>query len=148
MTAQVLHVLIAEPRPAYLSRPPLVVDCSVLSALLFEEPARDEALRCLSGKTLHAPSLLDHEIVSVALKKRKSGWPAESIDLALADYAVHSIELHRTADVVAQYSLAIRYKLSAYDAAYLWLAAELRAPLVTFDEKLATAARTHLASLP
>lgn len=148
MTAQARQVLIAEPPPAYLSRPPLVVDCSVLSALLFEEPTRDEALRSLSGKTLHAPSLLDHEIVSVALKKRKSGWPAESIDLALADYAVHSIELHRTVDLVAQYSLAIRYKLSAYDAAYLWLAAELRAPLVTFDENLAAAARTHLASLP
>jgi len=148
MTAQARQVLVAEPPPAYLSRPPLVVDCSVLSALLFEEPARDEALRSLSGKTLHAPSLLDHEIVSVALKKRKSGWPVESIDLALADYAAHVIELHRTPDLVAQYSLAIRYKLSAYDAAYLWLAAELRAPLVTFDEKLATAARTPLASLP
>jgi hypothetical protein len=73
----VRQALIAEPPSAYLSRPPLVVDCSVLSALPhFEEPARDEALRRLSGKTLHAPSLLDHEIVSVALKKRKSGWPA------------------------------------------------------------------------
>lgn len=148
MTTTGRHVLVAEPPPAYLPRPPLVVDCSVLSALLFEEPARDEALRTLSGKTLHAPSLLDHELVSVALKKRKAGWPAESIDLALADYAVHCIELHRTADVVGQYTLAVQYKLSAYDAAYLWLAAELRAPLVTFDEKLAAAARTHLASLP
>ena len=26
--------------------------------------------------------------------------------------------------------------LSAYDAAYLWLAAELKAPLATFDRKL------------
>lgn len=141
-------MLVAEPPPAYIARPPLVVDCSVLSALLFEEPTRDEALRTLSGKTLHAPSLLDHEIVSVALKKRKLGWPIESIDLALADYAAQSIELHRTSDLVAQYGLAIRYQLSAYDAAYLWLAAELKAPLVTFDEKLASAARAHLASLP
>ena len=57
------------------------------------------------------------------------------------------IDLYRI-DVQAVVALAIRYQLSAYDAAYLWLAAELKAPLATFDEKLATAARAHLASLP
>jgi predicted nucleic acid-binding protein len=45
-------------------------------------------------------------------------------------------------------ALALRYNLSAYDAAYLWLAAELKAPLATFDEKLAAAAQTHMAGLP
>ena len=48
----------------------------------------------------------------------------------------------------AQFALALRYKLTAYAAAYLWLAAELKAPLATFDEKLAVAAQAHLASLP
>ena len=38
--------------------------------------------------------------------------------------------------------------LSGYDADYIWLAAELKAPLATFDRKLATAAKAHLASLP
>jgi predicted nucleic acid-binding protein len=42
----------------------------------------------------------------------------------------------------------MRYKLSGYDAAYLWLAAELKAPLATFDKKLAAAAQAHLSSLP
>ena len=56
------------------------------------------------------------------------------------------IELHPiNAPAVA--ALAMHYRLSAYDAAYLWLAAELKAPLATFDDKLAAAAKTHLASL-
>ena len=143
--SRALHL--AEPSPGYLFRPPLVVDCSVLSAVLFQEETRDDALALLSGKSLHAPLLLDHEIVSVALKKARAGWPEAAIELALSDYAQHDITLHR-ADGPAQYALAVRYKLSAYDAAYLWLAAELKAPLATFDDKLAAAARTHLASLP
>ena len=67
--ARVLHL--AEPPSTYLFRPALVVDCSVLSAVLFEEQTRDAALQILTGKSLHAPSVLDHEIVSVALKKAR-----------------------------------------------------------------------------
>jgi len=40
--------------------------------------------------------------------------------------------------------LAMRYELSAYDAAYLWLAGVLGAPLATFDRKLGQAAGRHL----
>ena len=137
-----LHV--AEPPPAYLGRPPIVVDCSVLVAALFEEEARDEARRILVGKTLHAPVLLDSEMANVAVKKNRGGFPQALIGDALADYAQQAIELHRP-DVQAQYALAIRYRLSAYDAAYLWLAGALQAPLATFDEKLAKAARAYLA---
>jgi predicted nucleic acid-binding protein len=36
-------------------------------------------------------------------------------------------------------ALAERHGLSCYDAAYLWLALAHRAPLVTFDRKLAAA---------
>ena len=138
---------VAEPPAAYRMRPPLVVDCSALSAILFDEPTRDDALARLVGFSLHAPNLLDHEIVSVALKKRRQDWPSDSIALALADYAEYDLELHPV-DPRSQYQLAARYALSAFDAAYLWLAAELRAPLATFDQKLATAAQAHLSALP
>jgi predicted nucleic acid-binding protein len=138
---------VAEPPTAYRVRPPMVVDCSAISAVLFDESARDEAIARLAGHSLHAPNLLDHEIVSVALKKRRHDWPAESLALALSDYVAYDIALH-SIDLEAQYELAARYALSAYDAAYLWLAAEIKAPLATFDHKLAAAAQAHLSALP
>ena len=146
MTAPQRTLYVAEPPVAYRVRPAIVVDCSVLAAVLFEEPARDQALARLTGRSLHAPTLIDHEIASVALKKHQQGWPAESIALALADFAEQALELHRS-DVAAQCELAHRYALSAYDAAYLWLAAQMKAPLATFDRKLGEAAQRHLASL-
>ena len=114
-------LIVAEPPLAYRVRPPLVVECSVLSAVLFEEPMRDEALRQLVGKELHAPTLLDHEIANVAVKKQRQDWPADSVTMALTDYAAQDIALHR-ADIAGQVALAHQYGLSAYDAAYLWLA--------------------------
>lgn len=139
-------LFVAEPPAQYLVLPPLVVDCSVLSAAIFEEESRDVALDRLKGQELHAPYLLEHELVSVALKKQRLGWNPEAIALALAGNSQLNIALHGT-DIEAQHALAVRYKLSAYDAAYLWLAAELRAPLATFEEKLAKAATIHFSSL-
>lgn len=138
----VLHV--AEPAAAFLGRPPLVVDCSVLSAVLFQEESRDDALRIMAGKALHAPFLLATELASVAIKKRSGGCPEPPLRDALALYGQQEIEFHQP-DVQALYVLAVRHGLSAYDAAYLWVADLLQAPLATFDAKLAKAARAHLA---
>jgi predicted nucleic acid-binding protein len=99
------------------------------------------------GRTLHAPTLLDSEIANVAVKKTRGGSAQGMVGDALAQYAQQAIELHRP-DVQAQYALAMRYRLSAYDAAYLWLAGALQAPLATFDAKLAGAARDYLAGTP
>ena len=137
---------LAEPSAAYLARPPVVVDSSAICAVLFDEIGRDEAVASMAGKSLYAPYLLDHEVISVALKKRRLHWPEDSLAMALGDYLGYQIELRET-DLPAQYALAARYNLSATDAAYLWLAAELRAPLATFDDKLAKAARAHLTGL-
>jgi predicted nucleic acid-binding protein len=136
---------VAEPPPRYRVRPPLVVDCSVVAALLFDEAQRDAAEAAMSDSALIAPALLDAEMVSVAVKKAGAGRR----DLAvrgLVDYAAMEID-RRAVDVQSQLELALRYRLTAYDAAYLALAAELRVPLATFDARLAHAATRHFDSL-
>lgn len=141
-STRVLYV--AEPPAGYLGRPPIVVDCSVLSAALFQEDSRDAAWQFMTGKSLHAPLLLDSEIVSVAARKKRAGFPEEAIVRALKEYGQQRIDFRRP-DVQAQYELAMRYGISTYDAAYLWLAGLLQAPLATFDAKLGKVARAHLA---
>ena len=140
--APTLHV--AEPPAQYMLRPALVVDCSCLAGFVFGEDWKEQARQQLDGRTLHAPHLLHAEIASVAVKKLRHGETHASEGLAAA--AVMEIELHPI-DAPAVVAIAMQYQLSAYDASYLWLAAELKCPLATFDAKLAAAARTHLASL-
>ena len=69
------QLYVAEPPAGYLVLPPLVVDCSVMVAAMFEEPARDQAIALMSGKLLFAPGLLVHEMVNVAAKKLRAGSP-------------------------------------------------------------------------
>jgi predicted nucleic acid-binding protein len=132
------RLIIAEARGRYAARPPLVVDCSVVASVLFDELDRDAAASALAGRELFAPELLADEFVSVAIKKSRHGLD-EVVRQALVDFA--ALELTRCrCDVHAQWRLALEHDLTAYDAAYLWLAAELGAPLATFDERLGAAA--------
>ena len=136
---------VAEPPALYLMRPPLVIDCSALAGIVFQESWQAKAQQSIAGRTLHAPSLLPYEITSVTVKKLRRGETHAADGLAQAldmDIDLHEINAQEV------FELAKRYQLSAYDASYLWLAAELKCPLATFDEKLATAATAHLSTLP
>src|SRR5690606_11876773 len=111
----------------------------------FDEPEREAALLAMAGKELFAPTLLDHEMASVALKIARSGL-SKAAEQALRDLA--DLRLTRcSADTAAQYELARRMKITAYDAAYLQLAVELRAPLATFDQVLGKAAKAVLSQV-
>ncbi len=139
------RLYVAEPPASWLQRPPVVADCSALAALLFEEDAGDTAAGMLADKALHAPTLLPYELANVACKKLRAGATADWVDAALQAFVEQRIDLHPVPPAAAA-RLAERYALSAYDAAYLWLAAELKAPLATFDRKLANAAARHLSA--
>jgi predicted nucleic acid-binding protein len=132
-------LIVAEPRGRYVARAPIVVDCSVIAAILFDEPDRDTALGALTGKDLFAPELLASEFASVAAEK--SQFHSEAVvRRALSDFSDLELTRHRV-DVTAQWRLALDWNITAYDAAYLWLAIELRAPLATFDRRLGKAAQ-------
>jgi predicted nucleic acid-binding protein len=139
-------LIVAEPPPRYRLPAPLVVDCSVVSAVLFDEAERRDAAGRIAGHGLFAPTLLDYEVASVAVTKHRCGMTIEQLELALSDYAAADIEL-LAVDRGGVIAVARAYSLSAYDAAYLWLAAALKAPLATFDRRLGEAAQRHLGAL-
>ena len=136
------ELFVAEPRKTYNKLPPIVVDCSLLAAILFIEPSRDEALEVLAGKSLHVPNLIDHEIISVAVKKTEAN---DGNAAARGLNSFRKLRLYRhVIDCQSQLEVAINQKVSAYDATYLQLAVALNAPLATFDGVLASAARKVL----
>jgi predicted nucleic acid-binding protein len=137
MSSRALYV--AEPAAVWRSRPPLVVDCSVLASCLFDEDEAQDAALALRGHALHAPALLPFEFANVARSKSRAGAPHERIVLALKAFEDMLVELHPV-PLANMHALALAQGLSAYDAAYLTLAASLEAPLLTYDHKLADAA--------
>jgi predicted nucleic acid-binding protein len=139
------RLIVAEPAAAYLHRPRLVVDASVLAAVIFAEPNGPDAHAWTSGRALCAPHLLDAEVANAGLNKlRRRAMPVDAVLGALETFA--AIEVQRFVAAPAEVvKLAQRYALSAYDASYLWLAASLGVPLATFDKRLGEAAKTHLA---
>jgi predicted nucleic acid-binding protein len=137
-----LHV--AEPPAAYARRPRIVADATVLAAAIFGEEGQNQAEALLQGRALTAPHLVDYEMTSVALKKlRRERLPHAAVVASFDAYSALAIERHAV-DPAAVLALAQRYRLTAYDAAYLWLAERLEAPLATFDTLLARAAQEHL----
>ena len=138
LAPRVLYV--AEAPASWAEPPPVVVDCSVMGAILWAEPAAIDALAQLTKRSLHAPALLVCELANVARNKCRSGVPPAAARAGLEAFAQQQIELHE-ADLCALFDLAHRHALTAYDAAYLALALKLHAPLITFDRKLASAAQ-------
>lgn len=120
--------------------PGKVADASVLGALIFQEPRSQEAMALLSHGPIYAPTLLSYELASIARKKilkqpndRLKIFGALRIGLAMDITWVE-------ADAAALAELSLDLKVTAYDAAYLWVARRLGAQLATFDERLKSAA--------
>lgn len=135
---------VAEPASHYARRPRLVVDANLLAAVVFTEAAAPQAAALLRGRALCAPAIVGLELANVAMNKvRRGAIRLEDASNALEDVERLDIERFEVGPREA-FALAARYRLSTYDAAYLWLAARLDVPLATFDARLGEAARRHL----
>jgi len=141
-------LFVAEPPLSSSRRPRLVIDANVLAAVLFAEPNRDEAEAQMRGRTLCAPALLDYELANVALNKvRGKSMSVDDAGRALAEYVTLDVERWE-ADPDELVRIGEEYRLSAYDAAYLWVAGRVRAPIASFDRRLAAAAAAYMKQLP
>lgn len=140
-------LIVAQPPATYTARQPLVVDASVLAAALFGEDEHELAVSWMRAHALAAPQLVDYEIANIALNKlRRKLVDHEAAAQSLSLFAALDITRMPTA-MEGVFALAAQYKLTAYDAAYLWLAAQLKAPLATFDRRLGEAAQDCLSAL-
>ncbi len=118
-----------------------VVDASAIIELLLVR-GRFAALADLllgPGRVLHAPHLIDAEVVQVLRRLEQagtlSGGRAED---ALHDYSSLRIVRHGHEPLLGR-AWDLRQNLSAYDALNVVLAEGLRLPLVTLDRRIATA---------
>ena len=91
------------------------------------------------NESLHAPHLLDVEVAHVLRRFVAAG----RISTIRGDEALHDLFALRISryphDVFLTRIWQLRHNLSAYDACYVSLAEDLRAPLVTRDARLSTA---------
>ena len=119
----------------------IIVDTSVLVAVLTGEPTRDHLIARTQGADLLAPGSVHWEIgntFSALLKRRRLKLP--EVQAALAAYAQIPIRFVDVELAVAL-ELADRFGLYAYDACLMACARRQRAPLLTLDARLGRAAK-------
>ena len=117
----------------------IVVDASALVEFLLQTPlgARVEARLFRDGDELHAPHLMDVEVVQVLRRLVRMGEVAPiRAEEAIADLTDLDLHRHAYLDLLSR-AWQLGDNISAYDAMYVALAEAIDAPIVTCDGPLA-----------
>jgi len=123
----------------------LVVDTSVLVAVLVSEPEREKIIKLTSGVDLLAPGSVHWEIGNVlaAMMKRKR-LELEQVPAVMKAYEQIPIRF-REVDMQSAMGIASDQNLYAYDAYTIACAREHRCAMMTLDRGLSQAAkRAHV----
>lgn len=108
--------------------------------MLFLTPRADAAFErtLLADETLHAPHLIDVEVVHSLRRVAARNGGGASAERWLADFAAFSIARYDHLPLLPRI-WELRANFSAYDATYVALAEVLDCPLLTSDARLARA---------
>lgn len=120
---------------------PVVVDTSVLIAVIAAEAERASLIRGTQGAELIAPHSVHWEVgnaCSAMMKRRRA--TLSQVRAMLAAYAAIPVRFLEV-DIGMAMELADEFGLYAYDAYLLAAARAQRAPLLTLDHALLRAAR-------
>ena len=124
----------------------IVVDSSAAVEWLLGLPLADAvAERIVAAESVHAPALLDVEVAHVVRRYAAAGEISPGAgERALGALGELDVVRH-THEMLLPLIWRLRHNLTAYDAAFVALAAVLEAPLVTLDERIASAPWPRLA---
>lgn len=119
----------------------LIVDTSVILAVLLNEPSKDALIEQSTGAELVAPAALHWELgnaLSALLKRKRLTF--DEVQQVIQSYQQIPIRL---LDVALEEALTIAAanRIYAYDAYFVVCAQRLSAALITLDGGLMTAAR-------
>ena len=122
----------------------IVVDCSAVVSFLLD-PQKDETLAAslTEGEILAAPDLIDVECLSAfrRLELSKRVTPAQAANF-IGLFALLRLTIYPSRNLLEPI-WTLRRNFSAYDAAYVALAASLDVPLLTADQRLHRAVVEH-----